>query len=62
MYKYARELDPSKPIFVWGHSMGTGVSARFVAELSDTGNAPMALVLESAFNNLHDVVSNHPIR
>lgn len=39
---------------------GTGVASRAVAELSDKGEAPTALVLEAPFNNLHDVISNHP--
>lgn len=40
--------------------MGTGVATRFVAELSDAGTPPKALVLESPFNNLRDVIRNHP--
>lgn len=40
--------------------MGTGVATRTVAELSDAGSPPAALVLESPFNNLHDVINNHP--
>lgn len=31
-----------------------------VAELSDMGIPPVGLVLESPFNNLTDVVKNHP--
>jgi len=61
IYKYAMGLDPNKPIFVWGHSMGSGVATRAVAELSAKNLAPTALVLEAPFNNLHDVVSHHPL-
>ena len=60
IYNYAREKAPHKPIYVWGHSMGTGVSARFVAELSDLGIAPYGTILESPFNNIYDAVHNHP--
>ncbi|KAL3068087.1 hypothetical protein niasHT_038077 [Heterodera trifolii] len=60
IYDYARQMAPSKDIYVWGHSMGTGVATRLVAELSDAGRVPKALVLESPFNNLRDVVRNHP--
>uniref|UniRef100_A0A7E4UVG3 Lysophosphatidylserine lipase ABHD12 n=1 Tax=Panagrellus redivivus TaxID=6233 RepID=A0A7E4UVG3_PANRE len=61
IYNYARARAPTKNIYVWGHSMGTGVSARFVAELSDLGIPPVGTVLESPFNNLHDVVTHHPL-
>uniref|UniRef100_A0AC34GT43 Serine aminopeptidase S33 domain-containing protein n=1 Tax=Panagrolaimus sp. ES5 TaxID=591445 RepID=A0AC34GT43_9BILA len=60
IYNYAIEKAPNKPIYVWGHSMGSGVSARFVAELSDKRMAPWGTILESPFNNIHDAVKNHP--
>uniref|UniRef100_A0A915D5U2 Monoacylglycerol lipase ABHD12 n=1 Tax=Ditylenchus dipsaci TaxID=166011 RepID=A0A915D5U2_9BILA len=60
IYTYARKMAPSKNIFVWGHSMGTGVASRLVAELSDASRQPEALVLESPFNNLPDVIRRHP--
>lgn len=61
IWKYAKKHAPSKDIYIWGHSMGTGVATRLVAELSDAGTPPKALVLESPFNNLPDVVRNHPL-
>uniref|UniRef100_A0A914C9Q3 Serine aminopeptidase S33 domain-containing protein n=1 Tax=Acrobeloides nanus TaxID=290746 RepID=A0A914C9Q3_9BILA len=60
IYEYAKQMAPSKNIYIWGHSMGTGVASRFVAELSDIGLPPIGLVLESPFNNLKDAVMNHP--
>jgi abhydrolase domain-containing protein 12 len=46
IYNYARNyLDPTTSVYVWGHSMGTGVAARAVAELCDAGIQPKALVL-----------------
>lgn len=42
---YTRRVAPNKRIHVWGHSMGTGVAVRMVAELSDAGSQPDALVL-----------------
>ena len=40
--------------------MGTGVASRFVAEISEQGIPPAGTILESPFNNIHDVVKNHP--
>lgn len=60
IYEYARKLAPNRPIIIWGHSMGTGVATRMVSELSQLETPPTALVLESPFNNLPDVINNHP--
>ncbi|KAI1705107.1 serine aminopeptidase, s33 domain-containing protein [Ditylenchus destructor] len=61
IYNYARQVAPSKDIFIWGHSMGSGVTARTAAELSDAGTPPTAIVLEAPFNNIPDVVRGHPV-
>lgn len=61
VYEYVKRVAPHKDILVWGHSMGTGVSSRLVAELSDAGDVPAALILESPFNNLRDVIRGHPL-
>ncbi|KAK0411407.1 hypothetical protein QR680_005640 [Steinernema hermaphroditum] len=62
IYEYAQRFAAQKnvPVYVWGHSMGTGVATRLVSELSLSENAPSGLVLESPFNNLKDVMLNHP--
>lgn len=59
IYNYARIMAPSKDIYVWGHSMGSGITARITAELCDAGTPPTAIVLESPFNNIPDVVRGH---
>ena len=48
-------------IVVWGHSLGTGVAGHLVSLLSQEGNGPAGLVLESPFNNIYDEVRNHPM-
>lgn len=60
VYRYAREVAPSKQVIIWGHSMGTGVATRMVSELCDEKSGPDGLVLESPFNNLRDVIRRHP--
>lgn len=50
----------SYSVFIFYIFMLFSVSARLVRDLSLEGNPPDGLVLESAFNNLHDVVLNHP--
>lgn len=44
-------------MYVWGHSLGGGISAHAVKWLKDNqGEIPTGLVIESSFNNLHDEV------
>ncbi|CAD6190053.1 unnamed protein product [Caenorhabditis auriculariae] len=61
MYEYVKAQVGQKTIFVWGHSMGTGVSTKVVMDLSMEGSPPRGLILESPFNNLHDAIVNHPL-
>ncbi|TKR86702.1 hypothetical protein L596_011236 [Steinernema carpocapsae] len=62
VYDYVKLLAKPKniPVYVWGHSMGTGVATRLVSELSLSKNAPTGLILESPFNNLKEVMLSHP--
>lgn len=48
-------------IYVWGHSLGCGISTHTVARLKDYNIVPKGLVLEAPFSNLQDEVYNHPI-
>lgn len=60
VFEYLRPRVADNLLFVWGHSMGTGVATKLVKDLSDEGRAPHGLILESPFNNLHDAIMNHP--
>lgn len=61
VYRYLRERIGSSPLFVWGHSLGTGVSTHAVGDLCLEGDRPAALVLESPFNNIKDEIKFHPL-
>ncbi len=63
VYEYVQSLVGDSPLFVWGHSLGTGVSSAVLADICQRGEAegkklPKALVLESPFNNIRDEVRN----
>lgn len=66
------EKAPAKPpVFVWGHSLGTGISSHLLGNLdrlsknilerSSALPRPNGLILEAPFNNLEDEVYHHPI-
>ncbi|XP_032524568.2 lysophosphatidylserine lipase ABHD12-like isoform X1 [Danaus plexippus] len=67
-------LEPAKdrpPVFVWGHSLGTGISSHLLGNLKELSKnilqkveplkLPNGLILESPFNNLADEVNHHPL-
>lgn len=46
-------------VIVWGHSLGTAVAIRMVADLPEEV-APRRLVLEAPFDSLANAIANHP--
>ncbi|XP_043503490.1 lysophosphatidylserine lipase ABHD12 isoform X1 [Polistes fuscatus] len=54
------KVNGTAPVFVWGHSLGTGVSTHALALLSAMDVTPTGLILESPFNNIVDEISEHP--
>ncbi|KAJ2943063.1 hypothetical protein O0L34_g18754 [Tuta absoluta] len=57
------------PVFVWGHSLGTGISSHLLGNLEALSKnlldraplpLPKGLILEAPFNNLADEVAHHP--
>ncbi len=61
VYDYVKQRAKDSPIIVYGHSLGTAVSTEAVAQLCESGNPPMGLILESPFNNIHDEIARHPM-
>ncbi|XP_043664887.1 lysophosphatidylserine lipase ABHD12 isoform X1 [Vespula pensylvanica] len=54
------KVNGTAPVFIWGHSLGTGVSTHALALLAAKGTIPTGLILESPFNNIIDEISEHP--
>ncbi|XP_013178594.1 PREDICTED: monoacylglycerol lipase ABHD12-like isoform X1 [Papilio xuthus] len=63
--------EEKPPVFVWGHSLGTGISSHLLGNLKELSceilerssplPQPNGLILESPFNNIADEVANHPL-
>lgn len=61
VYKYAAAITKG-PIFVWGHSLGTGVLTHLMTIINKSNETlPKMVVLESPFNNIWDEVREHPL-
>lgn len=52
------DVNPSR-IFIWGHSLGTGVGVAFTHKL--TSSVPAALILEAPFTRIIDAAKHHPL-
>ncbi|KAI4787355.1 hypothetical protein KUCAC02_036514 [Chaenocephalus aceratus] len=48
-----RRLDAKTPLYIWGHSLGTG-------SCHQPGSPPDALILESPFTNIREEARSHP--
>uniref|UniRef100_A0A8D8VKW0 Monoacylglycerol lipase ABHD12 n=1 Tax=Cacopsylla melanoneura TaxID=428564 RepID=A0A8D8VKW0_9HEMI len=59
VYKWVQKRT-NRSVFLWGHSLGTGISSHAVSILHSDDNEPAGLVLEAPFNNLKDEVTSHP--
>ncbi|XP_029284303.1 lysophosphatidylserine lipase ABHD12 isoform X2 [Cottoperca gobio] len=55
-----RRLDNKTALYIWGHSLGTGVATNLVRGLCDRGSPPDALILESPFTNIREEAKSHP--
>lgn len=49
----------NRRVFVWGHSLGTAVAVRMIADLPED-ERPRGLVLEAPFDSVANAVANHP--
>lgn len=59
--RYATKVA-NGPIFVWGHSLGTGVLTHLMSQLANSSEKlPKFVILESPFNNIREEVREHPL-
>ncbi|XP_058119300.1 lysophosphatidylserine lipase ABHD12 isoform X2 [Anopheles ziemanni] len=60
VYQYITSITRN-PVYLWGHSLGTGVSTHLLSLLTEMSlPGPRALVLESPFNNIKEEIIAHP--
>ncbi|XP_046884922.1 lysophosphatidylserine lipase ABHD12 isoform X2 [Hypomesus transpacificus] len=60
LYQWLKERVGRKPLYIWGHSLGTGVATNLVRRLCDGGTPPDSLILESPFTNIREEAKSHP--
>lgn len=60
VYNYIRNIT-SNPIFIWGHSLGTGVATNMLSQLNHLDDkGAKGVILEAPFTNIMDEIRMHP--
>ncbi|KAJ8919717.1 hypothetical protein NQ315_006245 [Exocentrus adspersus] len=60
LYKWLRKKSQSR-IFVWGHSLGSGVATHLISDLKNDNISTSGVVLETPFTSVTDVMKSHPV-
>lgn len=61
VYRWIRQHKGDTPLFIWGHSLGTAITAKVAREVCKSGESPAGVFLESGFNNILDAATYHPM-
>ncbi|XP_064622009.1 lysophosphatidylserine lipase ABHD12-like isoform X1 [Lineus longissimus] len=61
MLKWIRKRSGKSPVFLWGHSLGSGVATKLSKQLSKEGFVPNGLVLEAPISSMRDAAFGHPL-
>ncbi|XP_025104569.1 monoacylglycerol lipase ABHD12-like isoform X2 [Pomacea canaliculata] len=59
VFYWVKAHSGSSPIFLWGHSLGSGIAVQVARCLSPYEESLAGVVLESSFNNLHEVLDHY---
>ncbi|KAM9466986.1 lysophosphatidylserine lipase ABHD12 [Clarias gariepinus] len=60
LYQWLKQRIGNNPLYIWGHSLGTGVATNLARRLCDRGTPPDAVILESPFTNIREEAKSHP--
>uniref|UniRef100_A0A8C9G1U5 Lysophosphatidylserine lipase ABHD12 n=1 Tax=Pavo cristatus TaxID=9049 RepID=A0A8C9G1U5_PAVCR len=60
VFDWIKARSGDNPVYIWGHSLGTGVATNLVRRLCERETPPEALILESPFTNIREEARSHP--
>ncbi|KAL9953518.1 hypothetical protein ACROYT_G040943 [Oculina patagonica] len=60
-WRWIKSQSPEASLYIWGHSLGSGVAGGVAKELCDEGSPPLGVILEAPFNNVWEGAVKHPI-
>ncbi|KAM3595467.1 uncharacterized protein V6R79_023910 [Siganus canaliculatus] len=56
LHQWAKRQSRGGPVYLWGHSLGTGVATNTAVKLQEQGSVVDAVVLEAPFTKIGDVI------
>ncbi|KAJ6667054.1 hypothetical protein lerEdw1_019057 [Lerista edwardsae] len=60
VFDWIKARSGDNAVYIWGHSLGTGVATNLVRRLCERETPPDALILESPFTNIREEAKSHP--
>jgi abhydrolase domain-containing protein 12 len=60
VYEFIRNRMPWATVYIWGHSLGTGIASHMARMLTEFNRPPVGIVLEAPFFNIVEEVEYHP--
>ncbi|CAJ0920726.1 unnamed protein product [Ranitomeya imitator] len=60
VFDWIKARSGDNPVYIWGHSLGTGVATNLVRRLCERETPPDSLILESPFTNIREEAKSHP--
>ncbi|XP_061897173.1 lysophosphatidylserine lipase ABHD12-like isoform X2 [Entelurus aequoreus] len=61
LYKWVKRHSRRSLVYLWGHSLGSGVASNTAVKLQEEGSTLDALILEAAFTKIGEVVTVFPL-
>ncbi|XP_037097258.1 lysophosphatidylserine lipase ABHD12-like [Syngnathus acus] len=61
LYTWVKQHSGGSPVYLWGHSLGSGVASNTAVKVQEQGSMVDALILEAPFTNIGDVVIIFPL-
>ncbi|XP_051252026.1 lysophosphatidylserine lipase ABHD12-like [Dicentrarchus labrax] len=61
LYQWVKKRSRGGHVYLWGHSLGSGVATNTAAKVQEQGSAVDALILEAPYTTIREVVALHPL-
>ncbi|KAM9466374.1 lysophosphatidylserine lipase ABHD12-like [Clarias gariepinus] len=59
LYEWLKKRMDNNSLYIWGHSLGTGVATNLAKYLCDRGTPPGAVILEAPFTNIREQAKSY---
>lgn len=61
LYQWVRKYSGQSPVYLWGHSLGTGVATNAAVKLQEQGSDVDAVILQAPYTRIGELIIRHRI-